>query len=79
MYSGAAVCFSAVANAAMVWLWGPPWNPGNTEKFIFAVVKKIFLIKYTMINSCMYGCMYDVCVYECMYVCKNVFINVRIC
>ena len=34
MYSGVVACLRAVASAAMVWLWGPPWRPGNTEKLI---------------------------------------------
>mmetsp|Transcript_21863 Transcript_21863/g.70613 ORF Transcript_21863/g.70613 Transcript_21863/m.70613 type:complete len:232 (-) Transcript_21863:166-861(-) len=32
--SGVAACFSAVASAVMVWLWGPPWWPGKTEALI---------------------------------------------
>mmetsp|Transcript_43101 Transcript_43101/g.105384 ORF Transcript_43101/g.105384 Transcript_43101/m.105384 type:complete len:227 (-) Transcript_43101:762-1442(-) len=28
--SGVAACLSATARAVMVWLWGPPWRPGNT-------------------------------------------------
>mmetsp|Transcript_13903 Transcript_13903/g.29703 ORF Transcript_13903/g.29703 Transcript_13903/m.29703 type:complete len:213 (+) Transcript_13903:446-1084(+) len=34
--SGVAACFSATARPAMVWLWGPPWRPGKTEKLILS-------------------------------------------
>jgi len=32
--SGVWACFSATANAVIVWLWGPPWWPGKTEKLM---------------------------------------------
>ena len=32
--AGSEAMWRAVARALMVWLWGPPWRPGNTAWLI---------------------------------------------